>query len=157
MELFKLLKLLKIFLLYIFISSSLYSATHQKYTTKDDNFISSFNVRHLAGGDNKNYPKLGDRVTIGFIALNPHTGHYYFNPKESEPTFDLVLGGFQSFRCWDMVIPRMSVGERIYFVCKADDVLEGKGNDFIPPNTDVGFELNLVDVETLDDNLKVEI
>lgn len=135
-----------LFVFTIFILSFAVFARDIKYTTSDPEFVSEFNVNHINDGNKKTYPKLGDTVKINFSAQSPHTFKLWYSSIR-QPPLPVVIGGSSSMKCWDLILVRMSKGEKLYAVCKAQLVYEGRGNDFIPPNSDVGWELEIVSIE----------
>ena len=127
-----------------------------KYTTSDPDFVSEFNVVHINDGNKKTYPKLGDTVKINFSAKSPHTFKLWYSSIR-QPPLPVVVGGSSSMKCWDQILVRMSKGEKLYAVCKAELVYEGRGNDVIPPNSDVGWELEIVGIERKNKKTKAAI
>jgi len=119
-----------------------------KYTTKDNDFVLNYYVNHITEGNNKTYPKMGDTVTIKFLARDPKPPNKIWFQFGKHPPLDVVLGSrgsgpSNSNDCWDNIIIRMSKGEKIYVVCKSYEIWEGRGNDHIPKDSDVGWELEL--------------
>jgi len=130
-----------------------------KYTTKDSDFILNYYVNHITEGNNKTYPKIGDTVSIKFLARDPKPPNKIWFQFGKHPPLDVVLGArgpgpSNSNDCWDKIIPRISKGEKIYVVCKAEEVWGGRGNDHIPKDSDIGWELEIFKIKRLNKKKK---
>lgn len=122
-----------------------------KYTTKDPDFKDKYHVIIINEGNNKMYPRIGDTVRLHFKAKNPHNFKLYYTTEKQEPyRFELGKGG--STKCWDIVITRMSKGEKIYVVCKPEELFDEKGNGVVPGGIEIGFEFELVGIKRKVDN-----
>ncbi len=136
---------IKIFLLTLLIYFS-FCERDISLTTKDPDFMSQYYVRHIKEGNKKMYPRMGDTVKINFKAFHPHTYKLLYT-SERQPPYPVTLGGQNSMVCWDNIMIRMCKNEKIYAVCKAEHIWEGRGNDVIPGNTDIGWEIEIVSIK----------
>jgi len=131
---------------FLIISLNIY-ARDITLTTYDQTFRENYSAEIMIAGDETNYPNVGDTVKFNFEAWATTSETNWFYPNSDQPPVELVLGSEKSFNCWDNVISRMSVGEKIRVFCKSYDVLGGKGNSFIPADRDVRFYITLVSFE----------
>jgi len=110
--------------------------------TIDWELESLLQINTLAHGDGESYPKDGDVVTVNFFAA-------YHGKKltaSGENLYSFTLGEKYTLKCMDMVVARMSLGQKNMFLCPAELAYgsRGKGTS-VPPNADLTISLELVD------------
>ena len=132
----------KYFLLILIIISS----TKCIETTYDPEFEKKFKVVHIKDGDKKNYPHKGDKVQV-------HYKGTLLNGKKFDSSYDrgsplpFTLGVGQVIKCWDMSVIRLSIGEKISVVCPSELAYGSRGaGNVIPPNSDLVFEMELINI-----------
>ena len=113
--------------------------------TFNTGFENDFKVKHLKVGDNLTYPLNTDNVTVHYNGTFPTTGISFDSSYSRNSTFTFQLNNGKVIKCWDQVVEKMSLGERIYVVCPSTLAYGSNGvKDVIPPNTDIAFDINLL-------------
>lgn len=114
-------------------------------STKNPEFEKLFKIKHLKEGDNKNFPSAGMDVTVHYTGTIPYSGKKFDSSLDRNEPFTFSLQRQQVIKCWDEVVKRMSLGEKIYAICPSNLAYgsRGAGRD-IPPNTDIAFEIELL-------------
>ena len=120
-------------------------------TTKDPEFEKKFQIEHLREGDKMHYPKIGDKVGIHYIGTL-EDGKEFANSYKRGKSFEFKLGEGGVIKCWDIVVPRLSLGEKIKIICPPDLSygIEGVG-ELIPPNSKLIFQIELKEIDTSED------
>jgi FK506-binding protein 1 len=118
----------------------------------DESFKTLFKARRLNDkGDGKTFPKPEDTVTAHY------KGTYYDEATKKHIKFDssydredpieFTLGIHQVITCWDEVIQRMSLNEKVAVVCPYELAYGEDGMPpIIPSKTDLEFEIELLKV-----------
>lgn len=105
-------------------------------------------------GDGKNYPKAGDTVTMHYTGTFSSFPGGLFPTKfdssyDSGEPFVTKIGVGKLVKGVDEGVPQMSLGEKAVLKMTADYAYGPKGFDgLIPPNTDLTFEVELLNIET---------
>ena len=116
-------------------------------TTYDKDFEEKYKVKHIKDGDKKNYPSKGDEVHVHYTGtlLDGKKFDSSYDRKEPLP-FNLGTG--QVIKCWDEAVERLSLGEKISVVCPSDTAYGARdAGGIIPPNADLIFEMELMDIK----------
>jgi FKBP-type peptidyl-prolyl cis-trans isomerase len=115
-------------------------------TTHDPEFEKKFQVTHIKEGDGKTFPKKGDHVYVHYTGT-------LLNGKKFDSSYDrgsplpFTLGVGQVIKCWDMSVMRLSIGEKISVVCPSELAYGSRGaGNVIPPNSDLVFEMELINI-----------
>ncbi|MCQ2818144.1 MAG: FKBP-type peptidyl-prolyl cis-trans isomerase [archaeon] len=126
---------------------SLVAFSFSRKNTYDSDFEQKFKVKHLNEGNGKTFPKKGDRVSVHYLGQFLDGRGFDSTVDKGEP-FQFTVGVGRVIKCWDMVVERMSLGEKIAVVCPSELAYgaKGAGSD-IPPNTDLFFEIELMEVQ----------
>jgi len=115
--------------------------------TKDEDFKTLFNVEYLKEGDNINFPKQGERVSVHYTGKFTNGKKFDSSIDRREP-FLFNVGNGEVIQCWDKVVSRMSIGEKIKVLCPSQLAYGSRGaGRAIPPNTDIGFEIELLGIK----------
>ena len=114
--------------------------------TKSLQLIEKFKITRLIDGDDMNFPEDGDTVTVHYTGFFPESGDVFDSSHSRKETLDFILGDGFVINCWDIVLEKMSKGEKIKLICPSE-LAYGKGGagSIIPPNADLGFEIELID------------
>jgi FK506-binding protein 1 len=113
--------------------------------TNDPDFINTFSVKHLREGNGNTFAKPGDRVSVHYTGTFPETGKKFDSSKDRNMPFSFVLKKGQVIKCWDEVVSRMSIGEKIYVVCPSRFAYGERGaGGVIPPNANIAFEIEML-------------
>ena len=116
-------------------------------TTYETEFENTFKVKHLSEGDKTNYPQAGNTVSVHYTGTFLD-GNQFDSSKSRNQPFSFTLKRGQVIQCWDEVVSRMSKGEKIYVVCPSKLAYGERGaGGVIPPNTDIAFEIEMLDYE----------
>lgn len=117
-----------------------------EFSTKNPDFANFFKAKFIKEGDNTNFPQNNSTVTVHYTGTIPHTGRKFDSSRDRNEPFRFVLGANRVIRCWEEVVKRMSLGEKIYVVCPSNLAYGARGaGNIIPPNTDIAFEIELLD------------
>lgn len=116
----------------------------QSLTTYDSTFQSQFNITHIRSGDNKTFSQTGDNVTVNYNGTFPKTGLVFDSSYSRNTPYSFLVNIGQVIKCWDQVVSRMSLGERIYVVCPSSLAYGSAGTSVIPANTDIAFDIDLL-------------
>ena len=112
--------------------------------TSDPTFEKNFQVRHITEGDGQNFPPAGSKVSVHYTGTFPDTGAKFDSSVDRNEQFVFTLKRGQVIRCWDEVVSRMSIGEKIKVICPYQLAYGQKGIDnVIPPAQDLAFEIEL--------------
>jgi len=116
------------------------------FTTKNPEFADYFKIKYLKEGDNKNFPSPKSSVTVHYTGTIPTTGKKFDSSVDRNKPFKFTLKVGQVIKCWDEVVSKMSLGEKIYVVCPSELAYGNRGaGELIPPNSDIAFEIELLD------------
>jgi len=117
-----------------------------EFSTKNPNFANFFKAKYIKEGDNKNFPIPKNKVKVHYTGTIPTTGQKFDSSVDRNEPFIFTLKVGQVIQCWDEVVSRMSLGEKIYVVCPSKLAYGSRGaGRIIPPNTDIAFEIELLD------------
>ena len=119
-------------------------------TTHDPEFEKKFQVTHIKEGDGKTFPKAHNKMYVHYRGTFLD-GKEFDTSYGRETPFRFILGVGAVIKCWDIVVERLSVGEKIKVVCPYDWAYGEKGFAAIPPKTDIVFEIELVKFEEVSD------
>ena len=112
--------------------------------TSDPNFERIFQAKHITEGDGQRFPPAGSEVSVHYTGTFPDTGKKFDSSVDRNEQFKFTIKKGQVIKCWDEVVSRMSVGEKIKVICpyKMAYGENGMGN-VIPPAQDLAFEIEL--------------
>jgi len=113
--------------------------------TSDPEFEALYKAKHLAPGDGKNFPPAGTQVTVHYTGTFPDSGKKFDSSVDRNRPFTFTIQRGQVIKCWDEVVSKMSLGEKIYVICPSRFAYGERGaGGVIPPNTDIAFEIELL-------------
>ncbi len=116
------------------------------FSTKNPEFAKYFKAKYIKEGDNKNFPLAKNKVKVHYTGTFPKTGKKFDSSVDRNEPFIFTLKVGQVIQCWDEVVSRMSLGEKIFVICPSDLAYGKRGaGNIIPPNTDIAFEIELLD------------
>ncbi len=128
--------LISIFISYISLANGL--------NTFDPEFEQIFKVQHIRQGDNQKFPPRGSKVTVHYTGTFPESGKKFDSSVDRKEPFSFTLGMGEVIKCWDQVVSKMSVGEKIKVVCPYKMAYGENGiQGTIPPKSDLAFEIEL--------------
>ncbi len=135
----------------IFIFATVLIITNCK-STKDADFIETFQPKHIHDGDGVTFAKAGDRVSVHYTGTFPETGKKFDSSKDRNTPFSFTLQTGQVIRCWDEVVSKMTQGEIIYVICPSSMAYGERGaGGVIPPNANIAFEIEFLRVNRKDE------
>lgn len=112
---------------------------------RDDEFNKLFSVQVLKEGDNTNFPPSGVKAKVHYTGTFADGRKFDSSVDRNQP-FVFGLGQGQVIQCWDKVVQSMSKGEKVKVVCPSRFAYGERGaGNVIPPNTDIHFEIELLD------------
>ena len=112
--------------------------------TFDPVFEQIFKVQHLKEGDNQNFPFRGSKVTVHYTGTFPESGKKFDSSLDRNEPFSFTLGKGEVIKCWDEVVSKMSIGEKIKVVCPYKMAYGENGiQGVIPPKSNLAFEIEL--------------
>eukprot|EP00427_Karlodinium_veneficum_P034933 CAMPEP_0169273764 /NCGR_PEP_ID=MMETSP1016-20121227/51303_1 /TAXON_ID=342587 /ORGANISM="Karlodinium micrum, Strain CCMP2283" /LENGTH=245 /DNA_ID=CAMNT_0009360155 /DNA_START=41 /DNA_END=775 /DNA_ORIENTATION=- len=95
----------------------------------------------LEEGDQKNYPKTGDELTMHYTGTLASNGSKFDSSVDRGRPFVFKIGIGMVIRGWDEGVMQMSLGEKAKLAISADYGYGAKGaGGVIPPNADLNFE-----------------
>lgn len=113
--------------------------------TSDPEFEKLFQVKHFKEGDGKNFPPAGTQVTVHYTGTFPDSGKKFDSSVDRNRPFTFTIQRGQVIKCWDEVVSKMSLGEKIYVICPSKLAYGERGaGGIIPPNADIAFEIELL-------------
>ncbi|RIA79256.1 hypothetical protein C1645_882748 [Glomus cerebriforme] len=107
-------------------------------------------------GDEVNFPKRGDEVTIhysGYLKTksgNNIRGKKFDSSVDRGDPFKCKIGVGQVIRGWDEAIPKLSLGTKATLDISSDYAYGKSGfGSVIPPNSDLIFDIELLGINNL--------
>ena len=115
--------------------------------TKDPEFVEKFKPKYITKG-------FGSLPNKNSIVKLHYTTYLLPGDKKIDSSYDrrklykFQLNRDQAIPCWEEVIPKMQIGEKIYVICPSDLAYGKDGiQKVVPPNSDLGFEIDIYDYE----------
>lgn len=124
--------------------SSIISQTQSRSTTYDSDFIQKYKPKFLRSGDNQTYAINGDNITVHYNGTFPTTGVSFDSSYSRNQPFSFFLNFGNVIKCWDNVLARMSLGQRIYVVCPFYEAYGTAGTTNVPGSTDIAFDIDFL-------------
>ena len=120
---------------------------NSKAISEDPDFISKFNVHLIKNGTGQT-PRLGNKVVVHYVGRFYDTGKVFDSTIELNEPVSFILGKEEIIKCFDIVVARMSLGERIKVTCPYQLAygVEGAGG-VIPPKANLDYDIRLVHFE----------
>lgn len=113
--------------------------------THDAEFEKLYQVKHLKEGDGKSFPAAGTQATVHYTGTMPDTGNKFDSSVDRNRPFTFNVQRGQVIKCWDEVVSKMSLGEKVYVICPSRLAYGERGaGGVIPPNADIAFEIELL-------------
>mmetsp|Transcript_102498 Transcript_102498/g.320462 ORF Transcript_102498/g.320462 Transcript_102498/m.320462 type:complete len:110 (+) Transcript_102498:106-435(+) len=101
----------------------------------------------IKAGDNANFPKEGDTVTMHYTGTLTKDGKKFDSSVDRGQPFKTKIGVGQVIRGWDEGVPQMSLGEKAILRMTSDFGYGAAGaGGVIPPNADLTFEVELLKI-----------
>lgn len=107
-----------------------------------------FKVEVLKEGDDVTYAKPGNLITLHFL------GTFVEPKKKFDSTYDknepakIVIGKGMMIECWERVIPKISLGEKVSFICPYSLAYGTQGiPKKVPPKTNLAYEVEIINIE----------
>jgi FK506-binding protein 1 len=137
---------MKTIVLYVFILT-LFSSLNIFSCFEDSETKLLFKVEVLKEGDNATYAKSGNLITLHF------TGTFVESKKKFDSSYDknepakIVIGKGIMIECWERIIPKISLGEKVSFVCPYSLAYGTQGvPKKVPPKTNLAYEVEIINI-----------
>ncbi|GLB36761.1 putative peptidyl-prolyl cis-trans isomerase [Lyophyllum shimeji] len=103
-------------------------------------------VETIAPGDNVNFPKKGDKVTIHYVG-RLLDGSTFDSSRDRGQPFETEIGVGKVIKGWDEGVPQLSLGQKAYLIATPDYAYGARGfPPVIPPNSTLKFEVELLKI-----------
>merc|ERR1712166_1169062 len=103
-------------------------------------------VETQTAGDNTNFPKKGDQLTMHYTGTLTDGTKFDSSVDRGTP-FSFTIGVGQVIKGWDEGVIKMSVGEKALLKISSDFGYGARGaGGVIPPNADLIFEVELLKI-----------
>jgi len=104
------------------------------------------NVQVITPGDERNFPKKGDVVTIHYVGTLTDGTKFDSSRDRGEP-FVTQIGIGKVIKGWDEGVPQLSVGSKAVLTATPDFAYGARGfPPIIPPNSTLKFEVELLKI-----------
>lgn len=104
-------------------------------------------TKTLRPGDGKTFPRSGQTVQVKYVGRLPNGTIFDRSPRGQPFTFQLNRG--QVIKGWDLVVAKMSLGQKVRATIPPNLAYgsKGAGGGKIPPNTALTFTMKLVSIQ----------
>jgi len=105
-------------------------------------------IETIKPGDCQNFPNTGDMMTMHYIGTIAATGKKFDSSLDRGTPFQFKIGLGQVIEGWDIGVSQMSLGQKAVLKIKPEYGYgaEGAGNGVIPPNAELNFEVELLQI-----------
>lgn len=111
----------------------------------------------LREGDGTNYPKKGDKLTMHYLGTLASNGNKFDSSYDRGKPFQFKIGRGEVIQGWDEGVIKMSLGEKARLNISSDYGYGRDGaGDVIPPNADLVFEVELLQIGDMKANIPSE-
>merc|ERR1712083_370810 len=100
-------------------------------------------------GDGTTFPAAGDTVTVHYTATLQSDGKKFDSSHDRGAPFSTEIGVGKVIKGWDEGVMQMCQGEKALLKITSDCAFgaQGAGENIVPPNADVNFEVHLISVQ----------
>ncbi|KZT60380.1 FK506-binding protein 1 [Calocera cornea HHB12733] len=103
-------------------------------------------IKTIAPGDGKNFPKPGGNVTIHYVGTLTN-GKKFDSSRDRNDPFVTQIGVGRVIKGWDEGVPQLSLGQKAILTCSPDYAYGSRGaGSVIPPNSTLNFEVELLKI-----------
>ena len=107
-------------------------------------------VQVVSPGDETNYPKVGDELTMHYTGTLASDGSKFDSSVDKGRPFVFKIGLGMVIKGWDEGVIQMSLGEKAVLQITSDFGYGERGaGGVIPPNADLRFEVELLAINSL--------
>merc|ERR1712139_136801 len=102
----------------------------------------------ITAGDGTTFPAAGDTVTVHYTATLQTNGTKFDSSHDRGAPFSTEIGVGKVIKGWDEGVMQMCQGEKALLKITSDCAFgaQGAGENIVPPNADVHFEVELIKV-----------
>lgn len=101
-------------------------------------------IKIIKNGDDLNFPKKGNKVKVHYD-MYLSDGTKIDSSRDEGVPFEFRLGKGEVISIWEEMIPEMSLGEKIEFTCKPEQVYEKRKLD-MGSNMKIVFRVELINL-----------
>lgn len=104
-------------------------------------------------GDGETFPKRGDTCVMHYTGELLESGAKFDSSRDRGQPFEFTIGVGQVIQGWDEGVSNMSKGQRAVLKIPSQKGYGEKGaGDAIPPNADLKFDVELIDIKRPNDS-----
>ena len=111
-------------------------------------------IETIKPGDSRDVPVKGDLCTVHYIGSLKDGEEVFDSSRAKGEAFAFTVGKGQVIRGWEVALPQMTLGQRAKVTIAAEAgygaagcvSAEARGTGKIPPNADLVFDIELLDI-----------
>lgn len=107
--------------------------------------IMSLEYKLVKAGEGPLLPE-GSRVTVHYVGTFDNNQVVFESTRDRNEPLQVTIGKRELIKGWEIQLPKMKVGERGVLICPPDMAYgkNGVGNGFIPPNSTLVFDIEVL-------------
>jgi FK506-binding protein 1 len=115
---------------------------------KPKELIEKFKLKVVKKGDGKTYPLPIAQIVLHAKYYSPPSMQIYDDTFARKIPLKVKLGRNRMMKCWEEVLPYVSLGERVFIICPWELAFgESGANPWVPGKTNAPFELEPIEID----------